>query len=109
MNGQISKVAREHGLCRGTCWNHFQKHLPWRPQRRPKPITVQEQLEDLKFESRRLQALGETGENVTNALAALRERRALLELEARMAGRLDATHQRLLPRTADGWRVRSGV
>jgi hypothetical protein len=57
---------------------------------------VKEQLEDLKFELRRLQVLGECGESVTGAIAAVNARRQVLELEARLSGLLDAHHKKLI-------------
>ena len=94
--GHVSAVARDFKLCRGSVWNHFKKHLPWRLSRRPKSVTVREQLEDLKFELYRLQVLGECGESVGGAIAALNARRQVIELEARLEGRLDATHKKLM-------------
>lgn len=94
--GQVAKVAREYKLCQGTVWNHFKKHLPWRRQRRAEAVTVREQLEDLKFELRRLQILGECGESVGGAIAALNARRQVIELEARLEGKLDAHHKKLI-------------
>jgi hypothetical protein len=91
-----SKVAKASGLSEKSIDGHRRRHLPWRPQNFRVASSVGEQLEDLKFEAQRLQALGECGESVSHALAALRERRAILELEARMGGQLDATHQKLL-------------
>jgi len=63
-------------------------------------VTVAEQLEDLKFELYRLQILGECGELESGAIAAVNARRSLLELEARLEGKLDATHRKLLSATA---------
>jgi hypothetical protein len=94
--GHVSAVAREYKLCRGSVWNHFKAHLPWRLQRRPKSVTVREQLEDLKFELLRLQVLGECGESVGGAIAALNARRQVIELEARLEGKLDAHHKKLI-------------
>jgi hypothetical protein len=94
--GQITAVARAYDLNRGTVFNHLRKHLPWRSRRRPRPVSVQEQLEDLKYELHRLQVLGECGESISGAIQALRERRAVVELQARLEGRLDATHRKLL-------------
>ncbi len=92
----VTKVAKAAGICRPTLWNHRTKHLPWRPAGGPKPVTVQEQLEDLKFELHRLQILGECGEPVSGAIQALNARRMVVELQARMEGRLDATHRKLM-------------
>src|ERR1700722_17252382 len=94
--GNVSKLAREYGLCRGSVWNHYKKHLPWRRNRRAKSETVREQLEDLKFELHRLQILGECGMAVGPAVTALNARRQVLELEARLEGKLDAHHKKLI-------------
>ncbi|SRR5216683_3962145 len=96
----VSRVAKAAAMCRGTVWHHFQKHLPWRPQRRPKAVTVAEKLADLEFDLARLQILGECGEPVSGAIAAVNARRALLELEARLEGKLDSTHRKLLTASA---------
>ncbi|MGB2621022.1 MAG: hypothetical protein WA857_21860 [Candidatus Acidiferrum sp.] len=51
---------------------------------------------ELKRELWRLQLLAEAGENVSGALQVVRQRQSLLELEARTAGLLDATHKKLI-------------
>src|SRR6266436_1027908 len=94
------KVAKAAGICRPTMWHHRQTCLPWRPERRPKPVTVSEKLADLEFELARLQILGECDEPVSGAIAAVNARRALLELEARLEGKLDSTHRKLLTASA---------
>jgi hypothetical protein len=94
--GQVRAVAVEFGLNRGTVFNHLRKHLPWRSRRRPKAVTIAEQLEELKFELHRLQILGECGEPIGGAIQALNARRAVVELQARLEGRLDATHRKLM-------------
>jgi hypothetical protein len=91
-----AKVAKATGLSEKSIDGHRRRHLPWRPQSFRVATTISEKLEDLAFEASRLQALGECGETVRHALSALRERRAILELEARMGGNLDATHKKLL-------------
>jgi hypothetical protein len=94
--GQVKAVALEFGLNRGTVFNHLRKHLPWRSRRHPKPATIAEKLEQLEFELRRLQVLAESGESIGAAIQALNARRAVVELEARLEGRLDATHRKLM-------------
>jgi hypothetical protein len=75
---------------------HRKRHLPWRNPKAKPPETVTEKLADLGLELKRLQVLAECGEHVAEALSVVRERRQMLELEARMEGRLDATHRKLL-------------
>jgi len=89
-------IAERFGFAFWQVKDHRRKHLPWRNPKRPAPVTVEEQMVDLKLELRRLQVLAECGENVGGALAVVRQRQSLLELEARMGGLLDATHKRLL-------------
>jgi hypothetical protein len=96
-----AKIAAAAKLTKKSVQNHRTKHLPYRPQNFRKAETVGDQLEDLRFEAQRLQALGECGINVSHAVTALRERRQILELEARMGGNLDATHKRLLNNSKD--------
>jgi hypothetical protein len=90
------EAAAEFGFKPGILAWHKRKHLPWRSRRRVKVVTIQEQLEEMKFELTRLQVLGQCGESIGGAIQALRERRAVVELEARLEGRLDATHRKLM-------------
>jgi hypothetical protein len=96
-----SMVAKAAGLSEKSVRAHRTLHLPWRPQHFRKAESVGEQLADLRFEAQRLQALGECGVNVSHAVTALRERRQILELEARMSGSLDATHKKLINASKD--------
>jgi transposase-like protein len=93
---RVKDTAREFGLSYQMVRHHRRYCLPWRSVRTPKPVTCEEQLEALKYELARLQVLGEAGESISGALAAVRERRAVLELEMRVGGKLDATHKKLL-------------
>lgn len=93
---QIKETAKEFKINRGTLYSHMRNHLPWRSSRAKPGVTIAEKLADLEFELRRLQILGECGEKIGPAIQAVTARRNLLELEARMAGKLDATHQKLL-------------
>lgn len=92
----LKKVAEKLGINRATLTHHRQKHLPYKPERRPKPRNVREELEELKYELARLAVLGECGESVSQAVIALREKRQLLELQMRSEGELDATHRKLM-------------
>jgi transposase-like protein len=96
-HGQIGMVSRQFGLNRGTVSNHLRKHLPWRSRRRPKPVSTAELLEELQYELARLAVLAECGEKIGAAVAALREKRAVYELQMRAAGVLSSTHRKLLP------------
>ncbi len=97
LNGQtVKQVAAKFGLNLWTARNHRKKCLPWRSPRLLKGESVEEQMDELKRELWRLQLLAEAGENVSAALAVVRQRQSLLELEARAAGMLDATHRKLI-------------
>lgn len=96
--GQVTRVAKELQLCYGTVWNHFRNHLPYRSERKRKKfeaMSVMEKLADLSYELQRLTVLGECGESVSQAVTALRERRRLLEVEARLNGMLERRHDKL--------------
>ena len=94
---RIKATAEQYGFTFGIVRHHRRYCLPWRSAKTPKPITIDEQLADLKFESERLQFLGEAGVSITGAIQAVKERRALLELEARMEHRTGASHAKLFP------------
>jgi hypothetical protein len=91
-------VVEKFGLNTWTARQHRKKCLPYRNPRVPKKAaeTIPEQVAELKRELWRLQLLAEAGENVSGALAVVRQRQSLLELEARSQGLLDATHKKLL-------------
>ncbi len=76
--------------------SHRKKCLPYRKPNAKPAVTVVEQMEELKRELWRLQLLAEAGENVSQALAVVRQRQSLLELEARSLGQLDPLHKKLL-------------
>lgn len=93
---RIKETAREFGINRGTLYSHMRNHLPWRSRRVKAAATAEEMLEELDFELRRLQVLGECGEKIGPAIQALVARRNLLELRMRSEGRLDSTHRKLI-------------
>jgi hypothetical protein len=96
-HGQLRKIARAHGLNVSVVFNHAKKHLPWRHRLSKKEaVTIAEKLADLSFELRRLQVLGECGENVSRAIQAVNARRTLLEFEARLEGKLDPAGKKAL-------------
>jgi hypothetical protein len=84
-----AKIAKAAKIPVRSLATHLHKHLPWRPANFRKAVTIGEQLEDIKFALSRLEVLG-------GAIAALRERRAVLELEARLGGQMDTTHKKLM-------------
>ena len=101
LSGQMVKATSvKYGLKRWTLTQHRRKHLPWRNPKAAPAVTVQEKLEELGLDLRRLQLLAECGEDVGKAVAVVRQRQSLLELEARMGHLLGATHKKLLPATA---------
>ncbi|MGB7614370.1 MAG: hypothetical protein WBL56_17585 [Candidatus Acidiferrum sp.] len=97
LHGQpTSAVAAKFGLNLWTARAHRKKCLPWRNPQVPKEEGIAAQMAELKRELWRLQLLAEAGENVSGALQVVRQRQSLLELEARTAGLLDATHKKLI-------------
>jgi hypothetical protein len=92
---QITETAKEFGFKPATLSWHRRNHLPWRSRRAPKPQTIMEELELMEFELRTLTVLSQCGEPIGSAIQALTARRAVLELRARLEGRLDATHRKL--------------
>jgi hypothetical protein len=93
---QMGETAKEFGFNRMTMAYHRRKHLPYRSERAPKAVTVVEQLAELKYELDRLRVLAETGEPIGAAISAVTAKRAVLELEARLAGLMDAHHKKLI-------------
>jgi hypothetical protein len=89
-------VSREFGVSWQVIRRHRSKCLPWRSPKAKQPETVEEKMADLNLELKRLQFLAEAGESVREALAVVRQRQSLLELEARAGGLLDPTHKKLM-------------
>jgi hypothetical protein len=92
----MARVAKACGLPVATVKNHKMLHIPYRPERRPKPITIAEQMDEIKFQLARLRCLAEAGENVTQPLKVLYAQRGMLELEMRAEGRLDPTNKKAM-------------
>jgi hypothetical protein len=92
---QVGEVSKEFGFKAGTLQWHLRKHLPWRSRRAPKPQTIMEELDLLDHELRTLTVLTQCGEPIGQALQAITNRRSVLELRARLEGKLDATHRKL--------------
>ena len=92
---QVSAVAKEFGFNVQAIRWHRRNHLPYRSRWEKKPVTVSEQLEELKYQLDRLRVLAETGEPIGVAIQAVTAKRMVLELEARLEGKLDATHKKL--------------
>lgn len=97
-----TKIAKEAGLNVAAVRVHQKKHLPYRGPGFPKAVTVEEQVEELKFELSRLQALGECGEAVGPAIQAINAKRGVLEFEARLQGRLQGSHKSILAAPSSG-------
>jgi transposase-like protein len=95
--GQIGKTAREFGVSYQTIRHHRRFCLPWRDPRTAPAETCDQKFAELEYELRRLTLLGECGASVSGALAGVRERRHLLELEMRKEHLLGATHRKLFP------------
>jgi len=92
---QVKLVAKQFGVTWPALGRHRRLHLPWWNLRRGRPKTIREQLEYLKYELSRLQRLAECGEDIGRAIGAVTAKRQVLELEARLEGKLDATHRKL--------------
>lgn len=97
--GSIRAVSQEFGVSIPSVRNHRKFHLPWRSRLEQRGTTIEEQLEDLKFELQRLQFLAMSGEKIGGAIQAIVARRNVLELEARMQHKLGAVHSKLFPAT----------
>ncbi len=95
MREPVKILAQKFGLSWWVLKAHRTNHLPWLNRRKPAE-TVPEKMAELSLELQRLQKLAELGENVTKALAVLRQRQSLLELEMRM-GHQVSSHRKLLP------------
>jgi hypothetical protein len=88
------ETAAEFGFKVQTLRWHKRRHLPWRSKRTPRPVTVMEELELMEYELRRLTVLAESGHPIGSAVQALTARRSVLELRARLEGKLDGTHRK---------------
>ena len=94
--GVVSELARRLKCSRQVIWRHRKFHLHLEVgnpqilmQTVGKERTIEERVKILGAEAHRLQLLSEQGVDITRALEALKMRRALLELEAKIAGKLD--------------------
>lgn len=92
--GIFTAMARKLGVARQTLWRHRKEHLRIDVSReapKRKNLTFEERVAMLESEADRLQAQAENGapkEVVEQALKALGIRMKLLQLEARLSGRL---------------------
>jgi hypothetical protein len=102
LNRRTKDLAVEFGYSAQTLRWHREHHLPWKKRGTPAPVTTEEKLKDLEYQFLRLQALGECGERIDQALKPLVALRALLELQLRREGRLDGTHRPLVPDPVEG-------
>ena len=101
LNGvPMTRVAKVCGISVQAVKNHRTRHLPWRPERRPKPVTVTEKFSELEYQLERLRFLAEAGESVGGALRVLFAQKSLLELEMRVEGRLDPMNKKKMLATA---------
>jgi hypothetical protein len=101
LNGApMTKVAKACGLSVQAVKNHRKRHLPWRSERRPKPVTTAEKFSELEYQLERLRFLAESGEPVGGALRVLFAQKSLLELEMRAEGRLDPMNKKKMLATA---------
>lgn len=95
--GRIKATAEQFGYKFGIMRHHRRFHLPYRNARTPKAQTIQEKLEELDYELRRLTVLGECGDKIGPAIQAVVARRGVVELTARIENLLGATHRKLFP------------
>ena len=96
MKAPVKMLADKYGLKRWVLKEHRRKHLPWRNPKTKPAETITEKMAELSLEMKRLQFLAELDVNVTKALAVVRQRQSLLELEMRM-GHVVSSHRKLLP------------
>jgi hypothetical protein len=89
------ETAKEFGINRGNLYSHIRNHIPFRA-RRKRPETTEEKFEELEHELSRLRVLALCGEKVGEALRVVVAQRALLELQIRKEGGLDAHHKKLI-------------
>jgi len=95
MREPVKLLAEKFGLKWWSLKEHRKNHLPWLNKRKPAE-TIAEKMTELGLELQRMQKSAELGENVAKALAVLRQRQSLLELEMRM-GHMVSSHRKLLP------------
>jgi transposase-like protein len=86
--GMVRATAKRFGLSEQVLGRHRRRHLRFRGAKPRLAETFEQKLAALVDDGARLQIESECGVNVKAALAVLRERRELLEMEARLAGKI---------------------
>ena len=86
----VRMVARKFTLSEQVLARHRRRHLRFGGVRTNLPKTLEEKLAALNEDGARLQAIAECGGATTASLQILKARVALIELEARLTGRLDS-------------------
>lgn len=98
----INAIAEKTKLPVFSLRKHQHKHLPFRRQDAPEPVTIKERLELCRFQLKRLAILAESGETVTQAIATVRAEMSLIELEGRLEGKIQGPHKAMLAAAPTG-------
>lgn len=94
--GVVMALAAQFGISRQSVWRHRKLHLGVGiPKARP-GTTLEARCADLARDAMRLQLLAENGADIGEALRALKERRSLMTLEARLSGKLQSESAKVL-------------
>jgi hypothetical protein len=90
ISGQlVVRVAKRFNVSRQALGRHRAKHLQYRAPKTPPATTLEGKFHELSLDMANLQAEALCGVNVRDALAVMRMRMTLLELEAKVTGRLN--------------------
>lgn len=90
ISGQlVIRVAKKFGVSRQALGRHRAKHLRYRAPKSQPATTLEGKFHELSLDMANLQAEALCGVNVREALQVMRMRMSLLELEAKVTGRLN--------------------
>ena len=90
ISGQlIVRVAKRFNISRQALGRHRSKHLRYRAPKSQPATTLEGKFQELSLDMANLQAEALCGVNVRDALQVMRMRMTLLELEAKVTGRLN--------------------
>jgi hypothetical protein len=90
ISGQmVVRVAKRFNVSRQALGRHRSKHLRYRAPKTQPATTLEGRFHELSLDMANLQAEALCGVNVREALAVMRMRMSLLELEAKVTGRLN--------------------
>ena len=85
----VIRVAKKFGVSRQALGRHRKKHLRYRAPKSQPATTLEGKFHELSLDMANLQAEALCGVNVREALQVMRMRMSLLELEAKVTGRLN--------------------